>query len=101
MPATTASITAENTFTDKLQVIGHFNISISGTWEATVSVQRSWNGTDWFDVNTFTSNFEGVGFDAEEIFYRVGVKTGDFTSGTVVLRLSDNRNFTAKDVFVQ
>ena len=67
----------------------------------TVTVQRSWNGTDWFDVDTFTSNYEGVGFDAEEVFYRVGVKTGDFTSGTVVLRLSDNRNFTAKDVFVQ
>lgn len=101
MPAVTASITAQNTFTDKIQVIGHFNLSISGTWAATVTVQRSWNGTDWFDVDTFTSNYEGVGFDAEEVFYRVGVKTGDFTSGTVVLRLSDNRNFTAKDVFVQ
>jgi hypothetical protein len=101
MPAATASITLENTFTDKIQVIGHFNLSISGTWAATVTVQRSWNGTDWFDVDTFTSNYEGVGFDAEEVFYRVGVKTGDFTSGTVVLRLSDNRNFTAKDVFIQ
>lgn len=101
MPATTASVTAENTFTDKLQVIGHFNLSISGTWAATVTVQRSWNGTDWFDVDTFTSNYEGVGFDAEEVFYRAGVKTGAFTSGTVVLRLSDNRNFTAKDVFIQ
>ena len=101
MPAVTASITAQNTFTDKIQVVGHFNLSISGTWAATVTAQRSWNGTDWFDVDTFTSNYEGVGFDAEEVFYRVGVKTGDFTSGTVVLRLSDNRNFTAKDVFVQ
>jgi hypothetical protein len=101
MPAVTASITAQNTFTDKLQVVGHFNLSISGTWAATVTVQRSWNGTDWFDVDTFTANYEGVGFDAEEVFYRAGVKTGDFTSGTVVIRLSDNRNFTAKDVFIQ
>lgn len=101
MANVTASITAQNTFTDKIQVIGHFNLSISGTWAATVTVQRSWNGTDWFDVDTFTSNYEGVGFDAEEVYYRVGVKTGEFTSGTVAVRLSDNRNFTAKDVFVQ
>jgi hypothetical protein len=101
MPAVTASITAENNFTDKIQIVGHFNLSISGTWAATVTVQRSWNGTDWFDVDTFTSNYEGVGFDAEEVYYRAGVKTGAFTSGTVVLRMSDNRNFGAKDVFIQ
>lgn len=101
MPAVTASITAQNTFTDKIQVVGHFNLSISGTWAATVTVQRSWNGTDWFDVDTFDANYEGYGFDAEEVYYRAGVKTGDFTSGTVAIRLSDNRNFTAKDVFVQ
>ena len=101
MANVTADITAQNTFTDKIQVIGHFNLSISGTWAATVTVQRSWNGTDWFDVDTFTSNYEGVGFDAEEVYYRVGVKTCEFTSGTVAVRLSDNRNFTAKDVFVK
>jgi hypothetical protein len=101
MANVTASITAQNTFTDKLQVVGHFNLSISGTWAATVTVQRSWDGTNWFDVDTFTSNYEGGGFDAEEVFYRAGVKTGDFTSGTVALRISDNRDFGAKDVFVQ
>ena len=101
MANVTASITAQNTFTDKFQVVGHFNLSISGTWDATVTVQRSWNGTDWFDVDTFTSNYEGVGFDAEEVYYRAGVKTGDFTSGTVALRISDNKDFTSKDVFVQ
>ena len=101
MANVTADITAQNTFTDKIQVVGHFNLSISGTWAATVTVQRSWNNSDWFDVDTFTGNYEGVGFDAEEVYYRAGVKTGDFTSGTVVLRISDNRNFTSKDVFVQ
>lgn len=100
MTAVTASITAQNTFTDKIQVIGHFNLSISGTWAATVTVQRSWDGTNWFDVDTFTSNYEGVGFDAEEIWYRVGVKTGDFTSGTVVVRLSENRDYNSKTVFL-
>lgn len=101
MANVTADITAQNTFTDKLQVVGNFNLSISGTWAATVTVQRSWDGTNWFDVDTFTSNYEGVGTDAEEVFYRAGVKTGDFTSGTVALRISDNRDFGSKDVFVQ
>lgn len=100
MANVTASITAENTFTDKLQVIGHFNLSISGTWAATVTVQRSWDGTNWFDVDTFTSNYEGVGFDAEEVYYRAGVKTGDFTSGTVVLRISENKDYNSKTVFL-
>lgn len=36
---------------------------------------------------TFTTNTEEVGFDPELMWYRVGVKTGEFTSGTVVLRL--------------
>ena len=99
MAAVTASLTADGN-TDPLQIIGHFNFSLSGSWDATVTVQRSWNKSDWFDVDTFTSNFEGVGFDAEEVYYRAGVKTGDFTSGTVSLRISDNRDFNSKTVFL-
>jgi hypothetical protein len=54
---------------------------------ATVSVQRSPDGTNWFDVNTYTAPIEGTGFDPEFNFYRIGVKTGDYTSGTVDVRL--------------
>ena len=92
------SLTA-NGSTAALQIIGHFNLSLSGTWGATVTVERSWNQTNWFAVDTFTSNYEGVGFDAEEVFYRATVS--GYASGTVVIRISDNRNFGAKDVFVQ
>ena len=99
MANVTKSITAQNTFTDKLQVIGHFNLSISGTWAATVTVQRSWDNTNWFDTDTFTSNYEGVGFDAEEVYYRATVS--GYASGNVVIRISDNRDFSSKDVFVQ
>jgi hypothetical protein len=98
MAAVTASLTADGN-TDPLQIIGHFNFSLSGTWDATVTVQRSWNKSDWFDVDTFKSNFEGVGFDAEEVYYRAVVSS--YVSGTVVLRISDNKDFTSKDVFVQ
>lgn len=90
---------AANGSTAALQIIGHFNLSLSGTWAATVTIERSWNQTDWFAVDTFTGNYEGVGFDAEEVFYRATVS--GYASGTVVIRISDNRNFSAKDVFVQ
>lgn len=81
------SITAENTFTDAVQLEGYFNLSLSGTWVATITVQRSIDNSTWVDVDTFTDNTEEVGFEPELMWYRVGVKTGDFTSGTVVVRL--------------
>jgi len=102
MTAVTADITAQDTFTDTIEVRGHFNISISGTWAGTVTAQRSFDGgSTWLDVDTFTSNYEGVGFDAEDTLYRLGIKTGDYTSGTAVVRLSDNKDFASGDVFVQ
>lgn len=83
----TASITAQNTFTTPVQLEGYFNLSISDTWVATVTVQRSIDNSTWVDVDTFTANSEEVGFEPELMWYRVGVKTGASTSGTVVVRL--------------
>jgi hypothetical protein len=83
----TASIAAQNTFTDAARLEGYFNLSISGTWVATVTVQRSIDNSTWVDVDTFIANTEVVGFEPEFMWYRVGVKTGAFTSGTVVVRL--------------
>jgi hypothetical protein len=82
-----ASIEAENTFTTGVQLEGNFNISISGTFAATVVVQRSTDNSNWYDVNSFTAPFEGTGFDPEIMYYRIGVKTGGYTSGTAVVRL--------------
>ena len=96
MSAVTETLSS-NTSTAALQVIGHFNLSLSGTWSATVTIQRSWDKSTWFDVDTFTSNYEGTGFDAEEVYYRATVS--GYASGSVVIRLSDNRNFTGKSVF--
>lgn len=83
----TASIGAQNTFTTAVRLEGYYNVSISGTFVATVVVQRSPDGTNWYDVGSFTAPFEGVGFDPELIYYRIGVKTGAYTSGTVVVRI--------------
>jgi hypothetical protein len=90
-----ASIAAENTFsTNWLAMIGvggsNFNLSLSGTWVATVYLQRSFDsGVTWLDIASYTANIEDTGFEPEGgVLYRFGVKTGGYTSGTVVGRIS-------------
>ena len=82
-----ASIGAQNTFSDAVQLTGYFNVSISGTFAASVVVQRSTDNSTWRDVNTFTAPFEGTGYEPEVMYYRIGVKTGGYTSGTADVRL--------------
>ena len=82
-----ASITAENTFTTAVRLEGYLNVSISGTFVATVTVQRSIDNSTWVDVDTWTSPAEDYGFEPELMWYRIGIKTGEFTSGTAVVRL--------------
>lgn len=87
----TRSITAENQFCDPAEIIGYFNVSISGTWVGKVTAQRSFDlGSTWFDVETWTANTQEYGFEPERVVqYRVGIKTGEYTSGTAVVRLSN------------
>ncbi len=94
----TATVTAQDNFTGSIMPTGrgrsgYLNISISGTWVATVTLQRSYDsGVTWFDVTTYTANTENALIDREAPnLYQIGVKTGDFTSGSVVLRLSRER----------
>lgn len=65
------------------------SITRSGTWSATVTLQRSISAPGaWTDVATFTTNATSVytdGLDNQVIYYRVGIKTGDYTSGTAVV----------------
>ncbi len=90
MAAITRRMTGDNRFTDPLDLQGDFNLSLSGDWVGTVTVQRSFDGgTTWLDVAEFTVNGEFVGNEPEPgVKYRVGVKPGDYTSGTVTGRLS-------------
>ena len=88
------TITAQNTWTDPVRLAGFFNLSISGTFVATVTVQRSFdNQVTWNDVDTFTSQIEDWGMEPEVCWYRVGVKTGEFTSGSIALRLGQDGSF--------
>lgn len=83
----TVTITAQNTFSTGVLTEGYFNVSISGTFVATVFLQRSTDNSTWMDVDSFTGPVEQYGFDPEFMYYRIGVKTGGFTSGSVVCRI--------------
>lgn len=92
-----ASATAADTATAPIRVTGIdngrvFSISITGTWVATVTLQRSVGEPgDWTDVTTYTTNqstsYDDT-FDNQIIYYRLYVKPGAYTSGTVVMQLS-------------
>ena len=84
----TATVTAEDEWTDSIKLSGAFDLSIAGTFVGTVTVQRSYDNSTWRDVDTFTSPSEETGFQGEIAWYRAGVKTGDFTSGTITVSLA-------------
>jgi hypothetical protein len=89
----TSSITAENTFTNPIIVTGvdaarAFSIQITGLTASgsTVTLQRSFDaGASWYDVTTYTTDQTTTfddGLDNQIIYYRLGVKTGDYGAGT-------------------
>jgi len=80
--------TAQNKFTPSALYNGPVNVSIAGTFTATVTLQRSFNGgTTWKDVSTWTAAAETSINHPQQLHYRLGVKTGEFTSGTIFLLL--------------
>lgn len=93
MPAITRTISAQNTFSDAVLIIGDFNLSISGTFAATVTVQRSTDGTVWRDVDNWTAPTEEVGYDPMKNFYRAGIKTGNYTSGSATVQINGYDNW--------
>ena len=95
MSLATKSITAQNNFTDGVESVGEDRgehdvaVSISGTFVATVTIQRSLDGeATWADLpTTYTAAAEVNVIPTRGAFYRAGVKTGGFTSGTVVVAI--------------
>lgn len=93
------SVTAEDQWSSPIRVTGVdgtrvFSIFITGTWSATVTLQYSVSEPgSWVDATagTFTGN-TAISYDDtldnQVIYYRIGVKAGGFTSGTVEALLS-------------
>ena len=92
----TAAIAAQNTFTDPIKVFGAanariFTITVSGYSAGTVTLQRTFTGADgtYADVTPYTADTVITyddGLDNTEAWYRIGVKTGDY-SATVTTEL--------------
>ncbi|MDC0600113.1 hypothetical protein OAO65_02265 [Flavobacteriales bacterium] len=91
----TASVSAEANGTGSIKVTGItgsriFSVTVSGTFVATVTLQRSADDVLWEDVESYTavtSKSYDDGLDNATMYYRLYVKTGDYTSGTAVLGL--------------
>ena len=95
----TATLTGEDKFTDdnSMRIIGVgdtriFTVEISGRTDSPITLQRSLEVPgDWTDVKTYVldqaaTNFDD-GLDNQIIYYRIGIKTGDYGTDTVVVTL--------------
>jgi hypothetical protein len=67
---------------------GYFNLSISGTFTGTVTIQRSADKSTWVTVETYTAPTEEVGNEGEDIHYRASYSG----SGTATVRFGQDRN---------
>lgn len=85
--ALSTNIATANTFSDPVKIIGNFNLSVSGTFTGTLTVQRSRDRITWLDADAFTTVTEAVGYDPELNWYRVGAKTGELASGSIDVRI--------------
>lgn len=96
----TAAATAQNTFTGAIRVIGVdagrvFSITLTGLTASgsTVTLQRSLESEDgpWTDVVSYTTD-QAITYDDsldnQIAWYRIGVKTGDYAAGTIVMTLT-------------
>lgn len=84
-------------YTDPILVTGTdahriFGITVTGVWTATVTLQRSVGAVgDWQDVVSYTTNQSTTfddGLDNQTIYYRLGIKSGAYVSGSAILDLS-------------
>lgn len=91
----TSAIAAQNTFTNEIRVTGvtrNFFLTISNIGTNEVTLQRSVGAPgSWVDVDSYTTNQTNTvindELDNQIIYYRIGIKTGDYTSGTVTTTL--------------
>lgn len=92
------TFTADNQFTStyiKVTGVGDSRVLpvvITGTFVATLTLQRSLTAPgSWSDVKTYTGtgtdNYND-GLDNQVAYYRIGIKTGAYTSGTAVATMT-------------
>ncbi len=94
-----ASLTAQNTFTNALAAQGahrgagdYISVSIDGITDSTVTLQRRFYNDagvalSWFDVESWSADIEVTYVSDEKCDLRLGIKTGNYGTDTVVVRL--------------
>jgi hypothetical protein len=94
----TVGASAENTFTESIRVTGiatarDIGYIVAGTFVGTVTLQRSFDDVTWADVgsayNWTAPAQDGYNdtLDNQIVYYRLGIKTGNYTSGTATCTL--------------
>lgn len=91
-------LSGANQFGSSVRVTGvgtarNVTLTITGTWTATITLQRSiGDENNWTDVTTYTANQAGITYndalDNQIAYYRLGIKTGNYTSGSATVALS-------------
>lgn len=86
------SFSSDNVFTDPIRVSGveearRFYIYVTGTFTATLTIQYSFDeGATWTDqattISVPTSTNLQDGLDNQIVYFRIGIKSGNYTSGT-------------------
>ena len=86
------TISAQNTFTEAFLISsGLFHVGISGISGDTVHVQSSLDdGTTWRDIASYTVDSTLTGEMGADCRIRVGVKTGNYSAGTIVAEIKQN-----------
>lgn len=94
----TAAISGANVFTSEIKVTGsdtarRFGLIIEGTWVATVTLQFAFSADGpWTDTSPQYTTNQNIAYDdgqdGQVIYYRIGIKTGDYTSGTATVTLN-------------
>lgn len=89
---------AADAYTPAIRVTGvgndrDFSWTASGSWAGTLTVERSFDGADsgFIKIESRTvSGTYGVNdtFDNSEVWYRVGFKAGEYTSGSVTVEFT-------------
>jgi hypothetical protein len=93
------SIAQEQAFTLAIRINGvgasrYPTYTVSGTWAGTLTIQKSFidDVSGFTDVSTIAANASGVSIaetsDNVAVWFRIGFKEGDYTSGTAVVTLN-------------
>ena len=93
MNRVSVNITAQNQYSSALRIAKSAVVLVddTGSMSMTAKLQCSLDGTTWFDTgNTWTAAAYYALTNGANLYWRVGVATGAFTSGTATLHLIES-----------